>query len=73
MKKYIYIYIIPVVSKHFIVDVALGRVGVATQGRTSHLGGSDGMLRDHRAIFGLANAEGVSLLGDPGACSAGKF
>ena len=29
-----------VVSKHFKVDVALGRVGVATEGRTSQLGGS---------------------------------
>ena len=32
----------PVVSKHFIVDVAMGSVGVATEGRTSQLGGSDG-------------------------------
>jgi hypothetical protein len=36
-----------VVSKHFIVDVALGRVVVATEGRTSQLEGSDGILRDH--------------------------
>jgi hypothetical protein len=35
-----------VVSKQFIVDVALGRVRVATEGRTSQLEGSDGMLRD---------------------------
>jgi hypothetical protein len=42
-----------VVSKHFIVDVALGRVGVATEGRTSQLGGSDGTLRDCGTIFGL--------------------
>ena len=33
-----------VVSKHFIEDIALGREGVATEGRTSQLGGSDGML-----------------------------
>ena len=33
------------VTKHFIVDVALGRVGVATEGRTSQLGGSDAILR----------------------------
>jgi hypothetical protein len=30
-------YTVTVVSKHFIVDVALGRVGVATEGRTSQL------------------------------------
>jgi hypothetical protein len=44
---------VAVVSKHFIVDVALGRVGVATEGRTSQLGGFDSMLRDRGAIFGL--------------------
>jgi hypothetical protein len=38
------IHVDSVVSKHFKVDVALGRVGVATEGRTSQLGGSDGML-----------------------------
>jgi hypothetical protein len=36
-----------VVSKHFIVDVALGRVGVATKGRTLQLGRSDGMLPEN--------------------------
>ena len=35
------------VSKHFIEDVALGRVGVATEDRTSQLGGSDGMLPEN--------------------------
>jgi hypothetical protein len=40
----------PVVSKHFKVDVELGRVGVATKDRTSQLGGSDGMLPEN---FGL--------------------
>jgi hypothetical protein len=30
-----------VVSKHFIVDVAMGSVVVATEGRTLQLGGSD--------------------------------
>jgi hypothetical protein len=43
-------HITAVVSKHFIVDVELGRVGVATKDRTSQLGGSDGMLPEN---FGL--------------------
>ena len=42
-----------VVSEHFKVDVALGRVGVATEGRTSQLGGSDGMLVEN---FELLNS-----------------
>ena len=40
------------VSKHFKVDVALGRVGVATEGRTSQFGGSDGMLVENFELLG---------------------